>query len=271
MARGKQTCKILKEIRRQIAAANNIEFITSECRYKGDCPGTCPKCEAEVRYLEEQLRARSLSGKAVALAGISAGMMLMSCGNGTPAAQPCPASQSDTAAPAPQSDILATVADSVKDTIPDNVTEGELPPARDNSAVKNDKVRDEAAPVMMVGEVVDPEQTPFFDINSVDVPPQFPGGQEALYEWIKSHMIYPQSALDAGIKGKVIVQFIIRKDGSITDAKVIRYKSPDLDAEALRIVGTFPKFSPAKVAGTPVDCRYNLPITFKPSDQPSPH
>lgn len=71
MARGKQTCKILKEIRRQIAEANDIEFITSECRYKGDCLGTCPKCEAEVRYLEQQLRARSLAGKAVALAGIS--------------------------------------------------------------------------------------------------------------------------------------------------------------------------------------------------------
>ncbi len=51
MARGKQTCKILKEIRRQIAEANGIEFATSECRYKGDCLGTCPKCEAEVRYL----------------------------------------------------------------------------------------------------------------------------------------------------------------------------------------------------------------------------
>ena len=56
MARGKQTCKILKEIRRQIAEANGIEFATSECRYKGDCLGTCPKCEAEVRYLEQQLR-----------------------------------------------------------------------------------------------------------------------------------------------------------------------------------------------------------------------
>ncbi len=72
MARGKQTCKILKEIRRQIAEANDIEFITSECRYKGDCLGTCPKCEAEVRYLEQQLRDRSLAGKAIALAGISA-------------------------------------------------------------------------------------------------------------------------------------------------------------------------------------------------------
>ena len=77
MARGKQTCKILKEIRRQIAEANDIEFVTSECRYKGDCLGTCPKCEAEVRYLEQQLRARSLAGKAVALAGISAASIAM--------------------------------------------------------------------------------------------------------------------------------------------------------------------------------------------------
>ena len=77
MARGKQTCKILKEIRRQIAEANDIEFVTSECRYKGECLGTCPKCEAEVRYLEQQLRARSLAGKAVALAGISAASLAM--------------------------------------------------------------------------------------------------------------------------------------------------------------------------------------------------
>ena len=77
MARGKQTCKILKEIRRQIAEANDIEFVTSECRYKGDCLGTCPKCEAEVRYLEQQLRAHSLAGKAVTLAGISAASLAM--------------------------------------------------------------------------------------------------------------------------------------------------------------------------------------------------
>ncbi len=51
MARGKQTCKILKEIRRQIAEANGIEFATSECRYKGDCLGTCPKCEARCATL----------------------------------------------------------------------------------------------------------------------------------------------------------------------------------------------------------------------------
>lgn len=56
MARGKEICRILKEIRRQIAEANDIEFIISECRYKGDCLGTCPKCEAEVHYLEQSCR-----------------------------------------------------------------------------------------------------------------------------------------------------------------------------------------------------------------------
>ena len=65
MARGKQTCKILKEIRQQIAEANDIEFITSECQYQGDCLGTCPKCEAEVRYLEQQLERKRRVGKAV--------------------------------------------------------------------------------------------------------------------------------------------------------------------------------------------------------------
>ena len=79
MRRGKETCRILKEIRRQIADANDIEYITSECRFQGDCLGTCPKCEAEVQYLEQQLSARHAAGKAITLAGISAGMFMASC------------------------------------------------------------------------------------------------------------------------------------------------------------------------------------------------
>ena len=82
MAKGKRTCKILKEIRRQIAEANDIEYVVEECQYRGDCLGTCPKCEAEVRYLEEQLHQRQLLGKAAMVAGISAGLLTMSpCGN----------------------------------------------------------------------------------------------------------------------------------------------------------------------------------------------
>lgn len=81
MKRGKQTCRILKEIRRQIAEANDIEFITSECQYQGDCLGTCPKCETEVRYLEQQLKRKRMAGKAITILGISAGVMTMNAQN----------------------------------------------------------------------------------------------------------------------------------------------------------------------------------------------
>ena len=75
MAKGKQTCKILKEIRKQIAAENNIDLVVSECTYQGDCLGTCPKCEAEVRYLERELEKRQRMGKAAVVAGLSAGLL----------------------------------------------------------------------------------------------------------------------------------------------------------------------------------------------------
>lgn len=70
--KGKQRCKILKEIRQKIADANDIEFITSECQHKGDCLGTCPKCEAELRYLERELEKRQRLGKTVVVAGLTA-------------------------------------------------------------------------------------------------------------------------------------------------------------------------------------------------------
>ena len=75
MAKGKTTCRILTEIRRQIAEANDIEYVVEECQYKGDCKGTCPKCEAEVRYLESQLHKRQMLGKAVVVAGLSLGVI----------------------------------------------------------------------------------------------------------------------------------------------------------------------------------------------------
>ena len=83
MARGKQTCKILKEIRKQIAAENDIKLVIEECTYQGDCIGTCPKCEEEVRYLERELEkrqrmgkaARQRMGKAAIVAGLSVGLL----------------------------------------------------------------------------------------------------------------------------------------------------------------------------------------------------
>ena len=77
---GKNKCKILKEIRRRIAEENDIAYVTSECKHQGNCLGTCPKCEAEVRYLEQELDKRKKAGKAVAVAGIAAAMVVTASG-----------------------------------------------------------------------------------------------------------------------------------------------------------------------------------------------
>ena len=73
---GKSKCKILKQIRQQIAEANDIDLVIAECTHKGECRGTCPRCESEVRYLEAELEKRRSMKKKIALAGISAGVML---------------------------------------------------------------------------------------------------------------------------------------------------------------------------------------------------
>lgn len=69
---GKEKCKILKEIRREIAQQNDIEWVVNECRHKGDCKGTCPRCESEVKKLEQELEKRKKVGKTIVLIGISA-------------------------------------------------------------------------------------------------------------------------------------------------------------------------------------------------------
>lgn len=259
MARGKQTCKILKEIRRQIAEANDIEFVTSECQYKGDCLGTCPKCEAEVRYLEQQLRARRLTGKAVAIAGISAGVILLS---GCDTSSSRPASETLHAEPVVEMTGDISVAEK---------TVEEKAPAEPFNSVKKGEVSDEKQEAKTTeGENVKIEDSDvpkppkdFALPGAVEVMPQFPGGGKKLMEFIASNLKYPES-LDKSlnIQGRVIISFMIRKDGSIDDFEFVRRVHPDLDAEALRVVKLLPNFIPATVEGKPVDCKFTLPVTF---------
>lgn len=86
MTRGKETCKILKEIRQQIALENGIELVISECKHQGECAGTCPKCEDEVRYLENQLLVRKNLGHQISIVGMAASftaaLFLSSCMTG---------------------------------------------------------------------------------------------------------------------------------------------------------------------------------------------
>lgn len=77
---GKNRCRILKDIRKKIAEENGIEYVTTECKYKGDCLGTCPKCESEVRFLENELNKKRSLGQRVAIAGIAAGITVSAVG-----------------------------------------------------------------------------------------------------------------------------------------------------------------------------------------------
>ena len=87
---GKQKCKILKEIRQRIADENDIPYVTSECTHKGACKGTCPKCESELRYLEQQLALRQSMGKRVAVAALCAGLAFGAAGCGPKEPEPTP-------------------------------------------------------------------------------------------------------------------------------------------------------------------------------------
>lgn len=92
--------------------------------------------------------------------------------------------------------------------------------------------------------------------------PSFPGGDQKMGLWIEKEVKYPSKSLKRGEEGTVYVQFVIWKDGSLGEIKVIRGVSKLLDAEAVRLVKKMPRWEPAKQAGKPVNCRYTLPIRF---------
>lgn len=94
------------------------------------------------------------------------------------------------------------------------------------------------------------------------VDPSFPGGDVACMKWPSENVKYPAEAVEKGIKGRVIVQFVVTKDGKITDAEVARSVDPLLDAEALRAIRSMPDWEPAQRDGQNIAVKYSLPIAF---------
>lgn len=142
-----------------------------------------------------------------------------------------------------------------------------------------------AALLMMVGckpateKAVDQEEIPFeysgedksapIDADTdqvfqvVEVDPEFPGGMEALTKYLSENIKYPEQAKKDKIQGKVYISFVVEKDGSVADAKVLRGIGGGCDEEALRVVNAMPKWTPGKQRNTPVRVQFNLPIVFK--------
>ena len=97
----------------------------------------------------------------------------------------------------------------------------------------------------------------------VEQMPSFPGGINALMNYLNKNMKYPRAAENAGIQGRVVAQFIVDKDGSITNVKVVKSVHPLLDAEAVRVVESMPKWIPGMNKGEAISVRYTIPLTFK--------
>ena len=105
------------------------------------------------------------------------------------------------------------------------------------------------------------EETKVFDV--VEQMPSFPGGQSALLQYLSSNIKYPVVAEENGVQGRVIVTFVVEKDGSITDVRVVKSVDPSLDKEAQRVVKSMPKWIPGKQNGAAVRVKYTVPVTFR--------
>ena len=105
------------------------------------------------------------------------------------------------------------------------------------------------------------EETKVFDV--VEQMPSFPGGPSALMQFLSSNIKYPVVAEENGVQGRVVCTFVVEKDGSITDVRVIKSVDPSLDKEAMRVVKSMPKWIPGKQNGSAVRVKYTVPVTFR--------
>ena len=110
-----------------------------------------------------------------------------------------------------------------------------------------------------------PDTTKALPFSQIEVKPTFQGGEAgtSFSQWVNANLKYPKAAKDAGVQGRVTLQFTIYPDGSLQDAKVLRGVNPDLDAEALRVISASPDWTPGYVKGEPVKVTYTFPVIFK--------
>ncbi|MCQ2236936.1 MAG: energy transducer TonB [Bacteroidales bacterium] len=238
MYTGKKTCNQLKAIRKQIADANEIEYQPTECTHDGPCSGTCPKCESEMRYIEREIQQRISLGKKVAIVGLATGL---SSAFAVDASAQCVK----------------------KDTV-DNQSITENQRALENELVGKVELEGEKPSTEYVYinvDYPDDEEDRVYIVS--EQMPQFPGGEDAMRKYLVESIKYPALAGELGV-GRVFVSFVIDKDGSVTDAQVVRGVDPLLDKEALRVVNAMPKWEPGIQYGKAVKVKYTVPINFSP-------
>ena len=115
-----------------------------------------------------------------------------------------------------------------------------------------------------MGPVATIEESDEDDIfQVVEEMPEFPGGEEALLKYLSKNIHYPERAREQGVQGTCVIEFVINKDGSVVEPKVVRQLEGQCDNEAMRVVRSMPKWKPGKQRGKPVRVKYTVPVRFK--------
>ena len=247
MTHGRKVCNTLKEIRRQIADRNDIAYLTTDCHFEGECQGTCPKCEAELKYLENELHKRRLAGKVATVAGIALGIA------GT--FSTCNIAKQNT----PQQDNMLNSEEMRirKGQIESSNIINTIPTISINSTLIDTTQKDSNYRETLMG--------------IAEIFPEFPGGEVELEKFLKDNIVYPKEAKEAAIEGRVMVRFTINKDGTISDVTVARSPHKLLSDEAVRVIQAMPKWIPGKQfinnEWEPANVRFVLPIDFKLNDK----
>ncbi|MBP5524189.1 MAG: energy transducer TonB [Paludibacteraceae bacterium] len=238
MYKGKKTCETLKSIRKQIADANDIPYEPVVCTHKGDCMGTCPACESEMRYIENQLNIRKMAGKAVKIVGLATVMTLASCNS---------ISTTDSYNP------KLEVGDEMEGEIVDrrrmeveNLPEKPFVPVEDTVYAEGEDLFDEIVHAECPYDIVD------FLINNLNYP----------IARLKS---------DTRVEIPVVVIFNVEDDGSISNVRVKDPVHPDFDKEAIRVVQKMEKWKPAMSNGRLVRSKFHVTIMFPNIPYPEPN
>lgn len=179
--------------------------------------------------------------------------------------------------PEVKEEVLATVqvtqiaivdADKVKNEImtqdeqrEDNTARGVVTQEGSDDADKFQAVKEQVVVVEEPKKVEEPKPDQIF--QAVEQPAEFPGGQGALNKWLSNNIRYPEAAQQNGVSGRVVVRFVVERDGSISGATVVKGVDKDLDAEAIRVVKKMPKWQAGKNNGQAVRSYFTLPVNFK--------
>lgn len=143
-----------------------------------------------------------------------------------------------------------------------NVVEDDIETAEIEIDTEDDKNKQVVIQAPVAAAVVKEEEEDVIFVV-VESMPSFPGGDAALFKYLSDNIKYPVIAQESGIQGRVICQFVVNRDGSIVDIEVVRSVDKSLDAEAVRVIKSMPKWTPGKQRGKTVRVKYTLPVNFR--------